>query len=130
LFPKRRAAFGRHAVHEREEPPMPIDQPMAQLAMLLLGLGLLWWDVCSIRRKVALRRADREMILAHRLKSLFGSLLVSIVGALLLLASAGLISSRTASNVITGVAFLGVCAVLYLMVCNAPHWVWRWLDPS
>jgi hypothetical protein len=103
---------------------------MMQLAMLLLGLGLVWWEVRSIRRKVALHRADREMILAHRLKMLFGSVLLTVLGALLLLASAGLISSRAAHHAITGAAILGLCAALYLMVCNAPRWVWRWLDPS
>src|SRR5262245_60271211 len=103
---------------------------MVQLAMLLLGLGVLWWEVHSIRRKVALRRADREMILARSLKMLFSSALVSILGALLLLASAGLISSRATHEAITGAAFLGLCGALYLMTCNAPRWVWRWLDAS
>src|SRR5262249_23346760 len=107
-----------------------IDQPMVQLAMLLLGLGFLWWEVRSIRRKVALHRADREKILAPHLKMLFSSALAAIFGALLLLASAGLISSRAAHHATTGAAFLGLCAVLYLMVCNAPRWMWRWLDPT
>src|SRR5262245_43796492 len=107
---------------------MLIAQPMVQVAILLLGLGMLWWEVRSIRRKIALGEANREMILAHRLKGLFGSALLVVVGASLLLASTGLISVRAAHYGLTGAAFLTLGAALYLLVCNTPRWVWRWID--
>jgi hypothetical protein len=109
---------------------LPIDQPMMQLAMLLLSLSFLWWVVRSIRRKVALHRENRQMILTGHLKMLSSSALVGILSALLLMASAGLISSRAAHHAAGGAILLWLCAVLYLIVCNAPRWVWRWLDPS
>jgi hypothetical protein len=113
---------------ERKETRMLIAQPMVQVGMLLLGLGMLWWEVRSIRRKIALDEADREMILAHRLKGLLGSALLVVLGVSLLLASAGLISVRAAHHGVTGAAFLALGAALYLLVCNTPRWVWRWID--
>ena len=108
---------------------MPTDNPTMQLAVLLAGVGMLWWEVRSIRRKVAEQWDHREMILAHRLKSLVASIFLAAFGASYLLASGGLISSGTARHVFTGAAFVGLCAVLYLLVRKAPHWVWRWLGP-
>lgn len=109
---------------------MPIDQPLMQAAMLVAGLGFLWWEIRSIRRKVAANWADREMILAHRFKMLLTSVLLAVVGALLLLQSAGVISASAARQAMTATAFLTLLAALYFLVRKAPNWVWRWLGPS
>jgi hypothetical protein len=113
-----------------------VSEPGIQLAMSLIGGGLFWWMVRSLRSKLNTLEDGaggqnlfhaRNAILAPRLKGLFGGAGLAVLGFFLLLASAHLVPIGVAFKLFGVAVWLGVALLIFIMIRGAPNFMWRWL---
>jgi hypothetical protein len=112
-----------------------IAHPLGQVAMLISGAALVWWQLTQLRR--AMKKLDggpngeqlafARGMLAQRGKILVAGLMLSALGACLLLASSQLITRQTALNLLAIIIFSIIIPGLVYINWRTPRWLLRWL---
>ena len=114
-----------------------VTEPIVQIALVLGGVLLLWYEVRDIRKrlKAACPLTDRHAVsnlcndrIAVRGKSLVAGVIAIQFGFCLLLACAKLVSAEIALSLLAILIFLTLIpAAVYFMFWGAPVPLLRWL---
>jgi hypothetical protein len=112
-----------------------VTEPVVQLAILLLGVGIILSTARSLRNKLADQedfegRAlfhARSGALARRLKSLLAGAGMVLYGIFLLLASAQVISPSSARTLLGFSLVAPLVLLISLTFRAAPNFIWRLL---
>lgn len=122
---------------EQTAGPLLMTEPIVQIALVLGGVLLLWYEVRDIRKrlKAAGPLTDRHAVInlcngliAVRAKSLVGAVIAIQFGFCLLLASAKLVTAEIALGLLAILIFLTLIpAIVYFMFWGAPVPLLRWL---
>ncbi len=111
-------------------------EPSIQLAFLLLGVGMFCWTVRMLRIKLTaldnnlddcqLSRA-RNAVLAPKLRGLFTSALLALLGLFLLMATAQIIPLTLVPTLFAISMWVGLPFVIFIWFQGAPNFVWTWI---
>jgi hypothetical protein len=116
---------------------MIVNEPVVQMAIVLSGVWLLWYEIKGIRKRLNTmseltdRRAAINLcnqLIAARSKVLMGGAIAIQFGFCLLLASAKIFSAKTALSLLAILIFTTLIpATVYSMFWGVPAPLLRWL---